>query len=45
MLSVVEQNPKTTKKYVIKIHPPIKAKQSLIFILNHINKSFYQVKI
>ena len=37
---------KELKVCYLKIYPPIKLKQlSLIFILNHINNSFYHVKI
>ena len=42
----VEQNPKTTKRYMLlKDLSPIKLKQLLIFILNHINYPLFRQKI
>ena len=42
----VEQNPKTTKRYMLlKDLSPIKLKQLLIFILNHINSPLFRQKI
>ena len=42
----MEQNPKTTKRYMLlKGLSPIKLKQLLIFILNHINYPLFRQKI
>ena len=42
----MEQNPKTTKRYMLlKDLSPIKLKQLLIFILNHINYPLFRQKI